>query len=273
VRLETVNYGAGSYDECASHPLADYQSVEEIEKNYAWPTADWFDFSVLPAQAKGWEEYPVTGGGSEPFLIYKYLRGDQQAFLDLLTNPEIVHYCLGKMYGFCHEVTRRIFETLPETLTHTWVAEDMGSQEDLLYSPEQIREYFLPHMKRMIDLAHDAGVYVFHHSDGAVRRIIPDLIEVGVDVLDPIQWRCAGMEREGLKRDFGDELIFHGGVDNQQTLPFGTVEDVRREVIENLRILGSGGGYILGPCHNIQAVGPPENVVAMYETGYEEGWN
>ena len=115
-------------------------------------------------------------------------------------------------------------------------------------------------------------MYVFTHSDGAIRPIIPRLIELGVQVLNPIQWRCAGMDREGLKRDFGDRLVFHGGVDNQQTLAFGSVEDVRQEVLDNLRILGAGGGYILAPCHNIQVVTPPENIVAMYETGYAEGW-
>jgi len=98
------------------------------------------------------------------------------------------------------------------------------------------------------------------------------MIEAGIDVLNPIQWRCQGMEREGLKRDFGDQVIFHGGMDNQYTLAFGTVEEVRQEVADNLRILGEGGGYILAPCHNIQAVSPPENIVAMYETGYECGW-
>ena len=80
------------------------------------------------------------------------------------------------------------------------------------------------------------------------------------------------MDRKSLKRDFGNQLVFHGAMDNQETLPFGTVEDVRQEVLDNLRILGEGGGYILAPCHNIQSVGPPENIVAMYNTGYENGW-
>ena len=120
-------------------------------------------------------------------------------------------------------------------------------------------------------LAHDAGAYVFTHTDGAIRKIIPDLIDAGTDILNPIQWRCPGMEREALKRDFGHRFVFHGGVDNQQTLPFGTPEDVRAEVRDNLRILGDGGGYILAPCHMIQAITPPENVVAMYEEGYACG--
>jgi uroporphyrinogen decarboxylase len=97
------------------------------------------------------------------------------------------------------------------------------------------------------------------------------LIELGIDVLNPVQWRCAGMERAALKRDFGARLIFHGGMDNQQTLPFATVDEVRREVLDNYELLGPNG-YVLAPCHNIQAVTPPENIVAMYQTGYEYGW-
>jgi uroporphyrinogen decarboxylase len=97
------------------------------------------------------------------------------------------------------------------------------------------------------------------------------MVAAGIDILNPIQWRCAGMERAGLKRDFGDQVVLHGGVDNQQTLAFGTVEEVREEVRYNLQVLGAGGGYILAPCHNVQAISPVENVVAMYETGYREG--
>ena len=97
------------------------------------------------------------------------------------------------------------------------------------------------------------------------------MIAAGIDVLNPIQWRCKGMDRAGLKRDFGEQVIFHGGVDNQYTLAFGTVEEVRQEVIDNIRILGESGGYILAPCHNIQAVSPVENIVALYQTGLEYG--
>jgi uroporphyrinogen decarboxylase len=98
------------------------------------------------------------------------------------------------------------------------------------------------------------------------------MIEAGIDVLNPVQWRCAGMDREALKRDFGEKVVFHGAVDNQHTLAFGSPEDVRQEVLDNIRILGAGGGYILAPCHNLQAISPPENIVTMYETGYEYGW-
>jgi uroporphyrinogen decarboxylase len=116
-----------------------------------------------------------------------------------------------------------------------------------------------------------AGARVFHHSDGAIRDILPDLIDAGIDILNPIQWRCRGMDRGRLKSDFGDRVVLHGGVDNQLTLPFGAPADVEREVAENLQLLGSGGGYVLAPCHNIQPNTPVENVLTMYETGYRLG--
>jgi uroporphyrinogen decarboxylase len=267
-----IDYGTGTYDEVVSHPLAQYASVEEIEAEYTWPTADWFDFSGIPAQVVGKEMYPIRGGGSEPFLTYKDLRGMEQAYVDLVESPELVHYILDKLFGLRYESTRRLYEQLPYGTVHiTYVAEDLGSQESLLMSPAAIREFLLPRMARMMDLAHQAGAYVFFHSDGAVRPILPMFIEAGIDVLDPVQWRCKGMEREDLKRDFGEDLVFHGAMDNQYTLAFGSVEEVRAEVIENIDILGAGGGYILGPCHNIQPVSPVENVIAMYETGHDYG--
>jgi len=270
-RYEDVDYGSGVYSECVFHPLAQYDSVEAIEHNYIWPTADWFDYSVIPDQIKGKEEYPIRGGGSEPFLTYKNLRGMEQAYVDLVVHPDLVHYCLDRLFDFCHENSLRIYDAIPGQVNISYVAEDFGAQNDLLISPRMIRQFFLLRMKRMIELAHQAGAYAFFHSDGAVRDIIADMIEIGIDVLNPIQWRCKGMDRAALKRDFGDHLILHGGVDNQHTLAFGSVEEVREEVIYNIRVLGHGGGYILAPCHNIQAISPPENVAAMYETGYEYG--
>jgi uroporphyrinogen decarboxylase len=269
-RYEDVAYGGGVYRECIHHPLARYDTIDEIERDYTWPTADWFDYAAIPDQIKGRERYPIQGGGSEPFLVYKNLRGMEQAYMDLVVYPELVHYCLDKLFDFCYENTRRIYETIPEQVNISYVAEDFGAQEGLLISPAMIREFFIPRMKRMIDLAHQAGAYAFFHSDGAIRRIIPDMIEAGIDVLNPIQWRCKGMDRANLKRDFAC-VVFHGGVDNQQTLAYGSVADTREEVMVNIQVLGEGGGYILAPCHNIQAVSPPENIVAMYEVGYQYG--
>jgi uroporphyrinogen decarboxylase len=247
VEYRDISYGSGEYAEASSHPLAGFSTVEE--------------------------EYAIRGGGSEPFLTYKFLRGDEQALMDLVLNPEIVDYCLGKLFELAYQNTLRIYEAVPGKVNVTYVAEDMGGQDALMFSKKHIRRYLLPGMKRIIDLAHQAGAYVFHHNDGNCRAIIPDMLELGIDVLNPVQWRSKGMEREGLKADFGERLIFHGGVDNQFTLPFGSVDEVRQEVLDNLRILGADGGYILAPCHNIQPVSPPENIVAMYQACYENSWS
>ncbi len=270
-RFKDMAYGAGIYEECVSHPLADFDTVEEIEAQYTWPTADWFDYSTLPAQARGHEDLPIRAGRSQPFQTYVNLRGIEKAYIDLAGNREYAEYCLDKLFDFAYENTRRIFETIPDVVTISYVAEDFGSQENLLFSPRIIRNIFVPRMKRMIDLVHEGGAYAFFHSDGAIREIIPNMIAAGIDALGPLQWRAKGMDRAGLKADFGDQVILRGGVDNQQTIPFGSADDVRQEVLDNLRILGAGGGYILAPCHNMQPVTPIENVIALYETGYEYG--
>lgn len=270
-RYRNVRYGTGAYRECVYNPLAQYKSIREIESDYEWPDVEMYDFSVIPDKLDGWEDFPIRGGGSEPFLDYKNLRGQEQAFLDLFLNPDIVHYCLDEMFDFCHESTKRIYEQIPGEVTFSYVAEDLGSQTGLLMSPAMIHEFLLPRMKRMMDLAHHHGVYVFFHSDGAIREIIPDVIEAGIDVLNPIQWRCRGMEREGLKRDFGGKVVFHGGMDNQLTLPFGSEEEVRQEVRDNQNSLGRGGGYVLAPCHNIQPITPIPNILVMYDEGFRQG--
>ena len=269
-RFQNVSYGRGVYQECIYHPLAKYRTVEEIKESCRWPSPDWYDYSEIPHQIIGREDYPICGGGSEPFLTYMNLRGQEQALIDLILAPEMVHFCLDKLFDLCYENTLRIYEAISDKVMITYVTEDLGSQEDLMYSPEQIREFFIPRMKRTMDLAHQAGTFVFHHSDGAIRKIIPEMIKAGIDVLNPIQWRCKGMEREALKRDFGNKIVFHGGMDNQYTLAFGSKEEVRQEVVDNLRILGKGGGYILSSAKDIQPETPTENAVAVIEAFAEQ---
>ena len=269
-RYSWMAYGTGRYRECTVHPLAKYRTVREIEQGYEWPGMELYDFTHIAVEAVKNAEEPLNGGGWEPYWYYKNLRGEEQSYLDLIENPELCHHIMEKLFGFFYEQTRRTLDEAGGRVQVSYCGEDLGSQTGLLYSPKHIREFFLPLHKKMIDMQHSYGARVYWHTDGAVRDILPDLIALGVDVLDPVQWRCHGMEREGLMRDFGRQLVFHGSIDNQFTLPFGTVEDVRAEVLENFSIFGRYGGYVMAPCHNIQPVGPAENAVAMYETGYNE---
>ena len=266
-----IDYGTGSYWEIIHNPLAQFKSVREIEENYTWPNPDWWDYQDIPEQLRDWDDYPVRGGGSEPFLIYKDLRGHQQAMLDLVENPDIVEYCLSKLFNLAFQDTLRILEKIPGRIDYSYVAEDLGGQTNLLFSPNLIQKYLFPGMKQMIELIHSADVKVFHHDDGNITKILPDLINLGIDILNPIQWRADGMDRSILKSLYGDKIVFHGGMDNQFTLPYGTTKQVEQEVLDNLSILGGNGGYILAPCHNIQSVTPIENIITMYETAYQEG--
>jgi uroporphyrinogen decarboxylase len=262
--------GAGVYSETVEHPLAGAQTVEDIEK-YPWPSPDWYDFSQVKARLATAGDRVVQGGGYEPFLLYCSMRGLEQAFMDLLEQPEIVDAAIGKLFDFHYTLNERLFEAAGNRIDTTYVAEDLGSQTSLLMSPATVQKILLPRIRKMIRLAHDHGIKVLYHTDGAARPVIPMLIDAGIDALNPIQWRCPGMEREGLARDFGGKVAFHGAVDNQQTLPFGTPQDVRNEVRENIAIFGRTRGYVIAPCHNIQPITPTANIQALYEAAQEYG--
>jgi len=264
--------GIGAYDEDLVNPLAPAQTVQEIER-FDWPNPDDWDYAGMRAKCDEWPDYPILGGVFEPFYVYCRLRGMERAMEDLVSEPGIAEAILENIFRVHEAVIRRTLEAAGDRIDLVYVAEDLGQQTGLLMSPALFRRFLKPRMRKMIDLVHSFGIQVMHHDDGAIRPLIPELIEIGIDVLNPVQWRCKGMDREGLVRDFGKSLIFHGAVDNQHTLPFGTPEDVRAEVRENLRIFREAKGYIVAPCHNLQPNTPTANILALYEAVDEFGWN
>ena len=271
IRYRKIDYGTGHYDEPDLLPLANAGSVEEVHA-HRWPSPDDFDYSaVTRAVEEDDGVYPIHAGCYEPFLLYGYMRGLQRAFEDLALSPQIADAILGHLFDFYWEHHRRIFEAGRGRIDTTWVAEDLGSQTGPLMSLAMYRRFLLPNQIKMAELARSYGVHVMYHTDGAARPFLPDLIDkVGIEILNPIQWRCPGMEREGLVADFGSSVIFHGSIDNQQTLAFGTVQDVRREVQESVEIYDKAR-WICAPCHNFQPVSPTENIVTMYETIHQIG--
>jgi uroporphyrinogen decarboxylase len=255
--------GLGYYEEAVSHPLAAAGSVADVER-YAWPDPNEWDVACLVAQAEEWRDYPLLAGGCEIFYLYCRLRGMEQALEDLVANPALADCILEHIVAHDLALTRRILDAVGDRLLFCYVAEDLGTQDSLLMSPRTFRRFLKPHMIRMIDLVHGYGVKVFHHDDGAMRPMLPELVDMGIDVLNPVQWRCKGMERDALARDFGARIGFHGAVDNQQTLPYGTPAEVRAEVRENIALFRDAP-YIVAPCHNLQANTSTENVLALYE--------
>jgi uroporphyrinogen decarboxylase len=267
----SVSYGSGAYLEPEILPLANADSVAQIDA-YRWPSCDEFDYAAVTRASDADDGYrPRHSGCYEPFLLYGYLRGLQTAMEDLALRPEIADAVLGHIFDFFYEHHRRIFAAGRGRIDLTWVAEDLGSQTGPLVSLAMYRRFLLPNQIKMAELARSYGVHVMYHTDGAARAFLPDLIDrVGIEILNPIQWRCPGMEREKLVADFGKRIIFHGSIDNQRTLPFGTVDDVIREVRESVQIYRNAR-WICGPCHNLQPVSPTENIVAMYEAIHESG--
>jgi uroporphyrinogen decarboxylase len=271
IRKKVVHYGSGSYNEFGNHPLDGARTVEDIDA-FAWPTTENHDFEAYRAMIRNAPRHRIIRSGEfEPFLIYCAMRGMEQAMMDLLVEPDIAMAALNHIFDYYYDLNQHTYEIGKGRIDVTYVAEDLGSQTQLLVSVPLIRKFILPNQKRMADLARSYGIHIFYHTDGAARDIIPDLIDVtGIELLNPIQWRCPGMEREALVRDFGDNIIFHGAMDNQQTLPFGTTDDVRAEVLDNIAIF-SGARWICAPCHNIQPVTPTANIVTLYETIHQHG--
>ncbi|NLG48706.1 MAG: uroporphyrinogen-III decarboxylase-like protein [Chloroflexi bacterium] len=258
-------YETGVYTEQVGYPLADAETIADIDA-YPWPDLDKYDYAALADQASACGGRWVQVGYTAIFYWHNQLRGLELSMMDLALRPEFSRHLIRRIADFFLEYHERSYNATKGLAHSTQVTDDFGSQTGLLISRGMIEEYYRPWIERAIDHAHAHGLKVFHHDDGAIFQIIPDLIDMGIDILNPIQWRCKGMDREAIGAQFGDKLCFHGGVDNQYTLPFGTAEDVREEVAYNLRTLGcTGTGYIIAPCHNIQANTPLENILALYQ--------
>lgn len=262
--------GQGVYEEAVHPPLANAAGARDIDA-YPWPSPEDWDYSDFRARCLEWRDHPIVGASYEPFYLYCRLRGMERALEDVVANQPLVHAAMERIYEIHAGIVRRALDAAGDLIDFVYVAEDLGTQNSLLMSPAAFRACIKPWLAKMIALAHERGKLAFHHDDGAIRALLPDLVGIGIDVLNPVQWRCRGMERERLAADFGRDVVFHGGVDNQRTLPFGTPEDVRREVRENLAIFRGGRGYVVSPCHNLQVNTPAANVVAMYEAVREAG--
>jgi len=272
LRRRRTPHPGGAYDELVHHPLAFVETLADLER-YRWPSADWFDYSTLRAQALAVRDQQVVACGyMAPFYFHNLLRGLEQSLVDPLLDPELTHAIVGRISDFFYDHHRRIFEAADGLIDVAQVTDDLGSQTGPLISLPLYQEFYAPQHRRFMALCREFGITVMHHDDGACRPFIPLLLEMGMGILNPLQWNCPGMALAALKADFGDRLCFHGGLDNQRILPFGTPAEVRAEVHHCLDALASDGtGYILAPCHNLQVVTPVANILAAYDEAHEYG--
>jgi uroporphyrinogen decarboxylase len=263
---------AGSYMEAVNFPLADAKSVDDLRNYSKWPSPDWFDYTpvreqVAAARATG-KVVVFMGDRLNRCAQLKpamYLRGIEQILVDLVREPEMAEYVFRRITGFYLEYARRTFEAAGGGIDIFMTGDDFGMQTSMLLSPKLWRQFLQPGFKAFVDLGKGYGCKVAHHSCGAIKPIIPDMIECGLDILNPIQPEARDMAGADLKKFFGDRLCFHGSLSIQQTLPFGTPDEIRNEVRERFQALGPGGGFIFCTAHNIQADTPVANVEALFQ--------
>ena len=243
--------------------LADVDSFAALEA-FAYPTQDCMDYSQLRESCRRWEPYALLYGFADVWQRPALVRGWEAWFLDMFERPDWVHFLCNRFTEFYVEDYTRAAEMSQGAIDIYLVISDLGSQHGPLISLGMLREFVAPYLKRMVDLIHSFDAYVMFHSCGSIATFIPDLIALGIDILDPIQPTGPEMSPERLKADFGSEICFHGGIDMQQLLPHGNPDEIRAEVERYGTVLGEGGGYILAPAHLFQPDVPPENVCAVY---------
>jgi uroporphyrinogen decarboxylase len=273
VPLRGVQAGAAHYEEFGRAPLLDHPTIASLDDYPWWPDPRRFDVddAVRRAEAAA-RDFAVIGPWVSFFEIYTQMRGVEQAMMDLALDPDYVDAALDRIEAIQTALLDDFLPRAASALDLVFLSDDIAGQTGLIMSPSMWARHLKPRMARWCERIHDHGLKVFYHTDGAARPLLEPILDSGVDVLNPIQHACPGMDCAELKRTFGRRVIFHGGVDNQRVLPFGTPEEVRTETRHVLDTLGAGGeGFICCSCHNVQAGTPVENVLAMIDTVRESG--
>ena len=247
-------------------PFAEQSTLDDVHA-HPWPDPATLDYSGIRGECeKHVGRYATFGAPWSPFFHeVGWMIGQENFFVWMSTKPDVVQAIIDHVVDYEVEATRRYLQAADGLIDITFFGNDFGTQRGLFVSPAMWERFIRRPLKRYFDVSHDYGCKVMKHSCGSVRAIVPMLMADGVDVLDPIQVAAAGMDLAGLVRDFGTRLSFHGGVDTQRTLPFGTVADVRREVRSYIDLTRRRGGYILcGSQDYIEDI-PLDNILAVYD--------
>ncbi len=266
----------GFYYDMYVHPLANAEKLEDF-KTYEFPDPlDDHRFQNLRRDAQAAVDKGkavVLAGPSAGILeVYSWLRGYEPFYVDLAINQQFVAYMLDRLVEFKCAYWERALAEVGDLVDLVIEADDMAGQHSLLFSPQTYRKLIKPRHKKLFSFARSSAVKqqapikLFFHSCGAIRPLIGDLIDAGIDILNPIQVSAAGMDAKELKQEFGRDLVFWGGgVDTQGVLGTGAPEDVKEDVRRNIEALAPGGGFVFAAVHDIQANVPPENIMAMWE--------
>ena len=258
-----------------SYPLSDAQSVADIER-YCWPTAEALDIELYGSRVASMsEEFPVilTIGFLPVLNTLMDMFGMEEALVRMLSEPEIIEAAIAHIEVFLLETMRKVLDQFAPRAFAFWLGDDFATQRGMMISPEAWRKFLKPCYKKLFELVKSYNLLVWFHSCGTFRPVLPDLVDSGMDVWETVQAHLEGNDPQELKNEFGSCITFFGAINCQQTLPFGTTEDVRREVRERIDVLGKGGGFICGPDHSIQANMPAENIIALYDEIHRYTYN
>jgi len=258
-------------------PLSNANTVSEV-RGHNWPSVDLFDFSQMESKCDRFEGYAISTPGIHAegyhgvFHLLTYLFGMEKAMMDLALNEEVALEAIKHVSKFLLDYYEKMLQQANGKIDFVFYKDDFGSQNSLLISRDMFIKFFGPSLKQLIELTNSYGATLILHSCGSVMQLIPDFIDLGVKVLDPIQTSAKDMHITTLKEKFGSELTFHGAIDTQVVLPQSSPSEIKEIVKSTIDILGKGGGYFFSPSHRIQQDTPLENIIAMYETANEYHW-
>ena len=270
----------GLYFTIVKSPMEDIDPDVDAVHSHNWPDAkDPRRIEGLKQQALSYRDMNkvvvLKGINAGLFEMMQRIRGMENALMDTMMYPEFSDALLGKLADTKIQFWDMALDELKDVVDVVVEADDYGSQDSQLISPDQFRSMFKPHIHRVLEFIKKKApeVKIFFHSCGNVRPIIPDFIEMGVDILNPVHIKAQGMKPEALKKDFGKDITFWGGgVDTQGILPNGTPQEVADDVKRNIDALAPEGGFVFNTVHNIQSEVPVENMLAMWNTLHEYGF-
>lgn len=257
---------AGIQSRVVYHPLQGKESLDD----YVFPDPEEPGrFDIAEKLVKQWrDEYAISSiwGGDGFFCQAWYLRGFKEFILDLYTNPQFANKLLDELLKIFMKAGKRFVEMGVDIIA---IADDVASQTDMILSPQLWRKYIKPRMKTLIDSLKKEVIHILFHTDGNCEAIVPDLIEIGVDILNPIQPEC--MDPAKIKQLYGDKLTLSGTISIQDTLPRGTIEDVKKEVITRIKTCGYNGGLLISPSNQVLLDTKIENFLAIFDTVKKHG--
>lgn len=255
----------GAFEEFASYPLGSAVTLDDA-RTYRFPEPDWWDFTLLPAVIRSMQaatRYCIRYRAGSVFETAWSLCGFERFMTELAAGSPIPGYVMERIAEVHTANLERVLALAGDWIDIVYYYDDLATQTGLLMSPAMYARHVQPFHRRLIDVAHRYGKPVMMHSCGAVARLIPALIDMGVAILNPVQPLARGMDPETLAREFRGRIVFHGGIDVQQLLPQASPEEVRRQTRRVAELLGPG--YIRAGSHHIQADTPIHNILAMYE--------